>query len=90
LATALAIWFLSGLRHGGTDGLRLTAATLKPFQVDRSAKSRALKALEGAGLIRVQRRDRKNPVVTILDVGPDGDVAAVACKKTGGVRPEPK
>jgi hypothetical protein len=72
LATGLAIWFLSGLRHGRLDGLRLTSATLNRFHVSRSAKSRALKALEEAGLISVRRAPRKNPVVTILHVPPAG------------------
>src|SRR5437588_346682 len=62
-ATALAIWFLSGLR-GRTDNLKLTSGILARFHVDRSAKSRALKALEEAGLISVKREARKNPVVT--------------------------
>lgn len=68
LAVALAIWFLAGLR-GRTHDLKLTSAVLKRFGVeDRSAKSRALEALEGAGLIRVERRPGRNPLVTILEI----------------------
>jgi DNA-binding MarR family transcriptional regulator len=66
LATALAVWFLSGLREGRTSDLELTQKTLGHFHVNRSAKSRALTALEGAGLVRVRRDGRKDPHVTIV------------------------
>lgn len=65
LATALAVWYVAGLRRR-YDQLSLTSTTCAKFGVDRSAKSRGLEALEGAGLISVERRPRKNPVVTIL------------------------
>jgi hypothetical protein len=76
LATGLAIWFLSGLRKGERGGLKLTSATLEHFHVNRHAKSRALRALESAGLISIQRNGKKNPVVTILGVRPDGQETA--------------
>ncbi len=66
LATALAIWFLAGLKNTG-ENLLLTSAILERFNVDRSAKSRALAQLERAGLIKVVRRPRKNPLVTIVE-----------------------
>jgi hypothetical protein len=66
LAVALAIWFVAGLR-GRRDGLLLTSAILRRFCVtDRSTKYRALQALEEARLIRVERRPRRNPFITIL------------------------
>lgn len=68
LATALAIWYVSGLQKGERAGLTLTTKKVELLGVSRSAKSRGLKALEAAGLIRVQRDGKKNPVVTILDV----------------------
>ena len=67
LATASAIWFESG-RRKQSDGLKLTAAIMKRFGVNPSAKSRSLAALELAGLIRVERRGRKNPLVMILQL----------------------
>jgi hypothetical protein len=71
VATALAIWFLAGLRRREWD-LKLTSDTLTHFGVtDRAAKYRALKALEEAGLIQVERRPNKNPLVTILGAGKD-------------------
>jgi DNA-binding transcriptional ArsR family regulator len=53
--------------------VRLTTAILKRFSVNRKAKYRALKGLEDAGLVRVRREPRRNPVVTILlpDTGLD-------------------
>jgi DNA-binding transcriptional ArsR family regulator len=66
--TALAIWFLAGLR-GRFRGLKLTSEVCERFGVDPSDKSRALKALEAAGLIEVVRNERKNPVVTVLNPG---------------------
>jgi hypothetical protein len=66
LATALAVWFVAGLRNR-REGLPLTAAVMNRFRVSRYAKSRALRALEAAGLIRVERRSRRNPLVTIVD-----------------------
>jgi hypothetical protein len=65
LATALAVWFVSGLR-GSREQLKLSTVQLQKFGVDRSAKSRALTVLEQAGLISVVRQSRKNPLVTIL------------------------
>jgi hypothetical protein len=63
----MAIWFLAG-QMGRKGDLVLTNPTLELFAVtNRAAKYRALKALEKAGLIRVERRPQKNPLVTILD-----------------------
>ena len=78
LAAALAVRFCSGL-NGRQNDLKLTSAVLSPFGVeDRSAKTRALQALEGAGLIRVERHPGRNPLVTIVEVpgaGASGDLA---------------
>src|SRR5262249_11296474 len=65
LAVALAIWFMAGLR-GREENLPLTTKTVGLFSVKRPAKSRAVTTLEKAGLIKVDRRDRRNPLVTIL------------------------
>ena len=40
---------------------------IERFGIDRKAKYRGLSALEKAGLVRVRRKLRRNPVVTILD-----------------------
>jgi hypothetical protein len=72
LATALAIWFQAGLNRARGE-LPLTTAMVGRFGVTPSGKSRALAALQAAGLIRLQHRGRKNPLVTLLK---DGDALA--------------
>jgi DNA-binding transcriptional ArsR family regulator len=66
LAVAVAIWFEAGRRK--SNEVKLTTAILRRFNVNRKAKYSALKSLEKAGLVRVRREPRRNPVVTILDV----------------------
>ena len=66
LATALAIMFEVGRRR--SQQVTLTSAVLKRFHVNRKAKYRALEKLEGASLISVVRRSRRNPLVTVLVV----------------------
>ena len=66
VAVGLAIWFESGRRK--SNEVKLTTAILQRFAVKRKSKYSALKSLEDAGLIRVRREPRKNPVVTILEV----------------------
>ena len=66
LAVGLAIWFESGRRK--SNEVKLTSAILQRFAIKRKSKYTALKSLEDAGLIRVRREPRKNPVVTILEV----------------------
>jgi len=82
LAVALAIWFQAGRRR--SKEVTLTTAVIDRFGIDRKAKYRGLSALEKAGLVRVHRKPRRNPVVTILDrpeppaVGDDRDVNDMA------------
>jgi hypothetical protein len=66
LAVALAVWFERGRRRG--EEVRLTTAILDRFGVNRKAKYSGLKALEEAGLIRVRRELRRNPLITVLEV----------------------
>jgi DNA-binding MarR family transcriptional regulator len=68
LAVASAIWFESGLRQSFA-GLKLTSATCGRFGLTPTAKSHSLRALEKAGLIRVERNAKKSPIVTILEPG---------------------
>jgi hypothetical protein len=65
LAVALALCFESGRKR--SQVVTLTSAVLRRFSVNRKAKYRGLEALKEAGLIRVERRPKKNPIVTILD-----------------------
>jgi hypothetical protein len=72
LAVALAVWFEAGRRR--SNEVRLATAILNRFSVNRKAKYTALAALEKAGLIRVHRQPRKNPIITIID-SPSGSNA---------------
>lgn len=66
VAVGLAIWFEAGRRK--SNEVKLTSAILQRFAIKRKSKYSALKSLEDAGLIRVRREPRKNPMVTILEV----------------------
>ena len=63
LVVGLSLWRLSGALKSKT--VTLGNADLKPFGVDRAAKSRALVALERAGLIKVTRERSRFPLVTL-------------------------
>lgn len=65
LAVALAIWFEAG--RSRCKEVTLATAILNRFGVNRKAKYRALEALDKAGLISVNRKPRRNPVITIKD-----------------------
>jgi hypothetical protein len=60
----LCLWRLSGAIGKAT--VTLGNSELEPFGIDRAAKSRALTALEDAGLIMVERHRGRLPIVTIL------------------------
>ena len=60
----LGLWYLRGLRKA--DSFLVSNVMFKAWGLKPDAKSRALRALEGAGLIRVERRGKRSPHVTIL------------------------
>lgn len=64
LHAGIAIWFASGLTHSVT--VPLSTVAVGKLGLDRHSKNRALAWLEKAGLIRVDRRQGRAPVVTIL------------------------
>ena len=68
LATALSVWFQAGVSRSRRD-LRLTNGMVKRFGVMPSGKGYALAALEAAGLLQVERRGRKSPLVTLREAG---------------------
>lgn len=63
LLVGLCLWRLAGSTRNRT--VVLGNRELAPFGIDRAAKSRALAALEGAGLITISRQARQLPVVTL-------------------------
>lgn len=64
LHVGIALWFASGLTRSGTMPLSTVGAA--KFGLDRHSKNRALAWLEKAGLIKVDRKQGRAPVVTIL------------------------
>lgn len=62
---ALAIWLLSSLSK--SQSIRLAQKQLETFGVSRYSAYRALRQLERAGLITVERKNGRAPRVTIAD-----------------------
>jgi DNA-binding transcriptional ArsR family regulator len=77
LLVGLALWHLKRLRLA--DTFIVSNLMMQGWGVQPDAKTRALRALERAGLIRIERRGKRSPRVT-LAVGTGlegGTVAAV-------------
>lgn len=66
LAVGLSIWSLALAVKKTT--VMVTPSNVEPFGIDTSAKSRALTALANAGLISVDRRRGRFPIVTLMSV----------------------
>ncbi len=64
LQVAMALWFLVGMKKVAT--VALSGAVLRDLGVSRYAGYRGLTALEGAGLVSVERHAGRHPIVTIL------------------------
>ena len=67
LHVGIALWFVRGLERSGV--VALSNLTALRFGLDRNAKYRALAWLEQAGLIAVERKLGRAPMVTILTRG---------------------
>ena len=68
LHTGVALWYVAGLTRSSSVPLSNIAGD--KFGLDRNAKYRALAWLEGAGLVRVERKLGRAPVVAILTPEP--------------------
>jgi len=64
LHAGVALWYAAGLTKSASVPLSNIAGL--HFGLDRNAKYRALSWLEGAGLVRVERKLGRAPIVTIL------------------------
>lgn len=64
----LALWHLKKLRQ--SDTFTVSNLMLQEWDIRPDAKSRALRALERAGLIRVERRGKRSPRVTLVVTAP--------------------
>jgi DNA-binding transcriptional ArsR family regulator len=85
LVVGLCLWRLAGATKSQT--VPFGNADLQPFGVDRASKSRALRALEDAGLIEAAHKPGRFPKVTLLSP-PRGEAARLGNPKRasrGGV-----
>ena len=64
LLIGLALWHLRGLRRA--DSFIVSNLMLHEWGIQADAKNRALRKLEKAGLIRIERRGKRSPQVTLL------------------------
>ena len=64
LLVGLALWHIKGLRKA--DTFIVSNLMLQDWGIQPDAKSRALRELEKAGLIRVERRGKRSPQVTLV------------------------
>lgn len=65
LHIGIALWFQAGLRRNAT--VTMPTEFLRQMGVDRFAGARALRGLESAGLVSVERAPGRKPVVTISE-----------------------
>ena len=63
LAVGVVLWFLFGVEKNSR--VRLRAALLNRFGIDRHAGYRGLQKLESAGLVAVERHRGRCPIVTL-------------------------
>jgi hypothetical protein len=80
LAVGLCIWRLIGVMK---DRVRLATKEVEALGVDRHAKSRAIRSLERAGLITVERKRGRFPIVTVVR-GATGNIAVGREVSTAG------
>jgi DNA-binding transcriptional ArsR family regulator len=64
LWVGLALWYLRGLKH--SDSFVVSNLIMREFDVQPDAKSRALRKLEKAGLITIERSGKRSPRVTLV------------------------
>jgi DNA-binding transcriptional ArsR family regulator len=64
LLVGLALWHLRGLRRA--NSFIVSNLMMQEWGIHPDAKRRALSKLEKAGLIRVERRGKRSPQVTLM------------------------
>jgi hypothetical protein len=64
LLVGLALWHIKGLRR--SDTFILSNLMLQEGDIQPDAKRRALRALERAGLVKIERRGKRSPQVTLV------------------------
>ena len=64
LWVGIVLWFFRGLKR--SDSFIVSNVAMKGLGILPDAKRRALRALEKAGLITVERREKRSPCVTLV------------------------
>jgi len=64
LWVGLGLWFLRGIKH--SDTFIVSNLIMQEWDVLPDAKRRALRALEKVGLIKIERRGKRSPRVTLV------------------------
>jgi hypothetical protein len=64
LLVGLALWHIKGLRK--TDTFIVSNIMLQEWDIQPDAKRRALRALERAGLVKIEGRGKRSPQVTLV------------------------
>jgi DNA-binding transcriptional ArsR family regulator len=64
LLVGLALWHLKGLRRA--DSFIVSNLMMQEWGIQPDAKSRALRKLEKAGLVIIERRGKRSPRVTLV------------------------
>jgi hypothetical protein len=78
LWVGLGLWFLRGLRR--SNSFTVSNLMMRELGVHPDAKTRALRALEAAGLIAIERRGKRSPRVTlIVEENRSNDETSPAC-----------
>ena len=64
LLVGLALWYLKGLRRA--DAFIVSNLMIAEWGVRPDAKRRALRKLEQAGLVSIERREKRSPLVSLI------------------------
>ena len=64
LLVGLALWHIKGLRK--TETFIVSNLMLQEWDIQPDAKRRALRTLERAGLVKIERRGKRSPQVTLV------------------------
>jgi len=69
LAVGMTLWLWAGMKR--SQHIILSVSSLSEMGIQRNAAYRAMKELEGAGLISVVRHTGRKPKVTLLEAPED-------------------
>ena len=87
LLVGLALWHIKGLRKA--DTFIVSNLMLQDWGVQPDAKRRALRKLEKAGLIRIERRGKRSPQVTLIVKRVQGGAVMASASAASGEQAAP-